>query len=67
MSLYSLIEEIKNSLDAHIQCARFVCGGRIPIKNTSTQTTTTLKSFFYVQPIQLCFGSNGLGDSLNVS
>jgi hypothetical protein len=51
----SLMEQIKDSLATHARSATFACGGSIPIEQ-----------HFYSPPVQVRFGSNGLGSILTL-
>jgi len=52
------MEQIKASLATHARTATFACGGSIPIDRTTTNITTG--------PVQVRYGSNGLGSTLNL-
>lgn len=57
-----LLEEIKASLATHARSATFTCGGSIPIEPATTYTDHPSSS----GPIQVRFGSNGVGRTLSV-
>lgn len=62
MAEASILKDIKASLATHARSATFACGGSIPIKVcTKTGGVTTSTS-----PIQVRFGKNGLGSTLNI-
>jgi hypothetical protein len=60
----SLMEQIKTSLATNARTATFACGGSIPITPTSTNTTTETSS--PSPPVQVRYGSNGLGSVFNI-
>jgi hypothetical protein len=64
MSQTSLMDEIKASLATHARSATFACGGSIPIKQTPTKVTTETVSSSL--PVQVRYGSNGSGSTLNI-
>jgi hypothetical protein len=64
MSQTSLMDEIKVSLATHARTATFACGGSIPIDQKSTNITTETSS--HSPPVQVRYGSNGLGSTLNI-
>jgi hypothetical protein len=60
----SLMEEIKASLDIHARSATFACGGATPIKTTPAGSTT--ETIAFTPSVQVRFGSNGLGNTLDI-
>lgn len=58
------MEQIKASLATHARTATFACGGSIPIDRKSTNVTTEISS--HSPPVQVRYGSNGLGSTLNL-
>jgi hypothetical protein len=64
MSQTSLMDEIKASLAIHARSATFACGGSIPIEQTHPKVTTKTVSFS--PPVQVRYGWNGLGSTLNI-
>jgi hypothetical protein len=66
MSQDDLLEEIRNDLDTKSRYSDFGISGSIGVTNTSTQPATALNTIPYFRPIQLRFGSNGLGNTLDI-
>lgn len=62
MAQESLMKELKASLATHARSATFACGGSIPI-NLSNKTASTFPAY---SPVQVRFGWNGLGSTLNL-
>jgi hypothetical protein len=60
----SLMEQIKASLATHARSATFACGGSIGIQQTSTNITPEISS--HSPPVQIRYGSNGLGSTLSI-
>lgn len=61
MAEATLMEDIKSSLANHARSATFACGGSLPIKGCAIVSG----NFSSPTPVQVRFGLNGLGSTLN--